>query len=238
MGALYTQSWQAIYMTIRARDIRVKVISSKDAARIVKTIHYSGKIVNNSQIHFGVFVGKRCGGAMSFGMSTDKRKMAPLVGGTRLNEFMELNRLAFAEWLPKNSESRALGYALRYLRKNYPHLKWVVSFADATQCGDGTIYRASGFVLTQIKKNSSLLRMPNGDVVSTKMLNNKINSEGHRMTKVAKENGAKPLPGFQLRYLYFLQPKTRRYLTVREIPFSEIAAHGASMYRGVPAREA
>ena len=220
-------------MTIRARDIEVKVISSKDAAAIVKRIHYSGKIVNNSQIHFGVFVGKRCGGAMSFGVSTDKRKMAGLVMGTKPNEFLELNRLAFADWLPKNSESRALGVALRYLKKNYPHLKWIVSFADGTQCGDGTIYRASGFVLTAIKKNSSLLKMPDGSIVSTKSLNDHIDANGRRGTKVAKEQGAVPLEGFQLRYVFFLDKKYRRYLSVPEIPFSEIAARGAKMYRGV-----
>lgn len=225
-------------MTIKARDIEVKVISSRDAARIIKSIHYSGKVVPNSQIHFGVFAGKRCGGAISFGVSTDKRKMAPLVAGTRINEFLELNRLALADWLPKNSESRALGVALRFLRKNYSHLKWVVSFADATQCGDGTIYRASGFVLTAIKKNASLLQMPDGSIVSTKTLNDHLTPEGHRMTKVARMQGAKPLPGFQLRYVYFLQPKCRRLLTVPEISFSMIAELGAGMYRGVPAREA
>ena len=37
--------WQPICMTIKARDIEVKVISSKDAARIIKSIHYSGKVV-------------------------------------------------------------------------------------------------------------------------------------------------------------------------------------------------
>ena len=64
---------------------------------------------------------------------------------TPWNGFLELNRLAFADWLPRNSESRAIGYALRWLRATYPWLQWIVSFADATQCGDGAIYRASGF---------------------------------------------------------------------------------------------
>lgn len=37
-----------------------------------------------------------------------------------------------------------------------PQLKWVVSFADGAQCGDGAIYRASGFVLTGIRVNNSI----------------------------------------------------------------------------------
>jgi hypothetical protein len=40
---------------------------------------------------------------------------------------------------------------MRMIQKHYPHVEWVISFADGCQCGDGTIYRAAGFVLTGIK---------------------------------------------------------------------------------------
>jgi hypothetical protein len=147
-----------------AKDIIVKPIASTDANRIVKALHYSGKVVNNSQLHFGVFLNGKCGGAMSFGPSLDKRKIQGLVDGTGWNEFLELNRMAFADWLPRNSESRAIGYAIRFIKKNYPHIKWIISFSDATQCGDGTIYRASGFLLTGINGKSELVEMPDGEV--------------------------------------------------------------------------
>jgi len=100
---------------------------------------------------------------MQFGPSLDKRKLIALVEGTQWNEFIELNRLAFTEVLPRNSESRALSIAFKLMRKHAPHIKWVVSFADATQCGDGTIYRAAGFILTGIKQNSQLYIFPMPD---------------------------------------------------------------------------
>jgi hypothetical protein len=28
---------------------------------------------------------------------------------------------------------------MRLIRKTYPHIEWVISFADGSQCGDGTI---------------------------------------------------------------------------------------------------
>lgn len=217
---------------MRARELRVAPISAADARRIVTAHHYSGKAVQNSSLHLGVFSPDgRCGGAMSFGASIDKRRMMGLVRGTKLNEFLELNRMAFADWLPRNSESRCLGVALRLIRRSYPRIKWVVSFADATQCGDGTIYRASGFVLTQIKKNTTLLRMPDGSVVAAKTLDDHIDSRGRFGSAVAKEHGAKPLVGFQLRYIYFTRPEERGNLTVPELPFSAIREAGASMYR-------
>jgi hypothetical protein len=147
----------------RAKDLIVKPISAKDANRIIRALHYSGKVVNNSQVHLGVFLDGKCGGAMQFGPSLDKRKLQGLVEGTKWNEFIELNRLAFADWLPRNSESRAIACAMRFLRKQYPWLKWVVSFADGCQCGDGTIYRASGFVLTGIKTNNQIWEAPTGE---------------------------------------------------------------------------
>ena len=48
------------------------------------------------------------------------------------------------------------------IRKNAPQIKWVISFADGCSCGDGTIYRASNFVLTNIKENFNLCLLPNG----------------------------------------------------------------------------
>jgi hypothetical protein len=201
-----------------AKRLIVQPISAKDANRIVQALHYSGKTVQNSQLHLGVFLDGKCGGAMQFGPSLDKRKIQGLVRGTLWNEFIELNRMAFADWLPRNGESRALGFAFRWMRKQYPQLKWCVSFADGTQCGDGTIYRASGFVLTSCRKNSTLVIRPDGTI-------------GSELTG-GKHTGGNALPGFQLRYIYFLDPTARERLTVPILSFSEIDRRGAGMYKG------
>jgi hypothetical protein len=145
---------------VSAKDIVVKPIKAAVANDFVRQNHYSGKVVPNSQVHLGVFYAGNLEGVMQFGPSLDKKKTQTLVSGTAWNAFIELNRMAFSEALPKNSESRAIGVALRHIRKNAKHIDWVISFADASQCGDGTIYRASGFVLTGIKKNSGLRRNP------------------------------------------------------------------------------
>lgn len=241
-----------------AKDLIVKPISAADANRIVKSLHYSGKVVQNSQLHLGVFLNGRCGGAMQFGPSLDKRKIQPLVSGTLWNEFLELNRMAFADWLPRNSESRCIAYAMRWIRKTYPHIKWIVSFADGTQCGDGTIYRASGFVLTGIKENDQIWSAPGGEKFSrTSLTDGRSKQQQQQQARVVAsrttltkgkhvlENGAasmkqfesagwKPLAGFQLRYIYFIDHTAKDRLTVPIIPFSEIARRGAGMYRGKP----
>jgi hypothetical protein len=68
--------------------------------------------------------------------------------------------MAFSDLLPKNSESRAIAISIKLLKKHTPQIKWIISFADGCQCGDGTIYRASGFELSDIKKNKTIMKMP------------------------------------------------------------------------------
>lgn len=238
---------------MRAKDILIKPIPASEANDIVRKIHYSGKTVRNSQVHLGVFVGEHCGGALQFGPSLDKRRTMGLVRGTLWNEFIELNRMALADWLPKNSESRAIAVSMGILRKNYPWLKWVISFADGTQCGDGTIYRASGFVLTGIKRNTSIWEAPSGEVFTdigvrtgskqkeaaqaiisktTVPKGGHVLNSGAASMRAYRDAGFKPKVGFQLRYVYFLHPAERKNLAVAELPFDKIKEAGASMYRG------
>lgn len=237
-----------------AKEIRLAPIKSADANAFVKAHHYSGKVAQNSQLHLGVFLENRLHGVMQFGPSLDKRKIQGLVSDTQWHEFLELNRMAFDDVLPRNSESRALSIAWRLLRKHAPQVKWVVSFADGTQCGDGTIYRAAGFVLTGIKENNQIWEAPEGARFSRTSLTdgrskqeqnkamriargnaskgNNILETGASSMKTYKDAGWKPLQGFQLRYIYFIDPAYRARLTVPELPYSTIEAMGAKMYKG------
>ena len=218
-----------------AKNIVLRPIDSKIANQFIERVHYSGKVVNNSNLHIGVFYGGTLHGAMQFGSPLDKRKVLPLVNGTQWHQMMELNRMAFDDTLPRNSESRALAIAMKLLRKHAPQVKWILSFADATQCGDGTIYRASGFILTGIKKNTQVWQAPTGDTFSRTSLTKAkhILENGSASMKQYIDAGFTPLEGYQLRYIYFLDATWRNRLTVQELPFSQIAEMGARMYKGV-----
>ena len=139
---------------------------------------------------------------------------------------MEGITFGFGEALPKNSESRAISVALRLIRKNAPHIKWVISFADACQCGDGAIYRASGFYLVGIAKNTALRVNPdNGQAVHIIQAHHlKINSKTFRSWT--------PIVGYMLKYVYFIDPALKNNLTTPTIPFSKIAELGIGMYKG------
>lgn len=208
-----------------AKELIIKPISAKDANALVKLLHYSGKVVPNSQLHLGVFWHGRLEGAMQFGPSMRKDLIKILVTDTPWNGFLELNRMAFSGKLPRNSESRALSVAIKMIRKTYPHVEWIISFADGCQCGSGTIYRASGFLLVGIKVNTELRINPrDGKAMATMAAYHK----GH----ASEVHGWKKLDGFMLRYLYPLNKNIIQRLTVPIIPFNRIDEIGAGMYKG------
>lgn len=233
--------------TDNPKNILLKPIDGKEANKVIKRLHYSGKVVHNSQLHIGVFYNGRLEGALQFGPSLDKRKIQGLVSDTKWHEFIELNRMAFSDKLPRNSESRALAVSMKLIAKYAPQIKWVITFADATQCGDGTIYRASGFILTQIKDNYNLARLKNGTVIHKMTLESSPTAKkdflgGRSYSDImngkndwrtfCKIIDAELLPGFQLRYLYFIDKSYKDKLTVPIIPYSEIKIRGAAMYKG------
>lgn len=184
---------------------------------------------------------------MSYGPSLDKSKIITLVDGTGWNDFLELNRMAFDDYLPRNSESYCIAKSIRMIRKNAPQIKWIISFADGCSCGDGTIYRASNFVLTGIKRNSNLCLLPNGEKIHKMALESnptsprkelggmsyfQLTGGAYNFKKYVDKVGGEILAGYQLRYIYFIDKSFRDRLTVPEIPFSKIDEIGAGMYLG------
>lgn len=230
-----------------AKEIIIKVIPSKIANPFIKTHHYSGKVVNNSCLHFGAFLDGQLHGVLSYGPSLDKSKIIGLVKDTGWNDYLELNRMAFDDYLPRNSESRCISQSIKLIKKNAPHIKWIISFADGCSCGDGTIYRASNFVLTDIKKNFNLVELPSGEKVHKMTLESnpttprqelggksyyEITGGKFDFRKYVEYVHGQILTGFQLRYIYFIDKSCREKLTVPEIPFSKIDEVGAGMYKG------
>jgi hypothetical protein len=229
----------------RAKEIIVKVIPSAIANAFVKKHHYSGKVVSNSTLHFGCFLDGNLHGVMSYGNPLDKSKVLPMVQPCKWNEMLELNRMAFDEYLPKYSESRCIAISIKLIKKNASHIKWILSFSDGTQCGDGTIYRATGFVLTAIKKNHNTVQLPNGEVIHKMTLESsplqkrpELNGMSYYQLTNGKYNfnqyvehvNGKILVGYQLRYIYLIDKTCQ--ITVPVLPFSKIDEMGAGMYKG------
>jgi len=229
------------------KDIHIKPVDSSRANKFIKQHHYSGTVVPNSQLHLGAYYHGSLEGVLQFGPPMDREKLIGLVENTAWNEFMELNRMAFTDALPQNSGSRCLSIAFKLFKKHAPHVKWIVSFADATQCGDGAVYRASNFVLTGIRENGQILQFPDGQTISRFALEvhsddprpelngrsfAEVTEGTRRISDLKQKTNAEFIDGYQLRYIYFIDKDYRDNLTVPEIPYDRIDELGAGMYKG------
>jgi hypothetical protein len=138
-----------------------------------------------------------------------------------------------------------MAVAFRLIRKHYPNIEWIISFSDGTQCGDGAIYRAAGFVLTGIRENKTLFEFPEGTKIANMTLTAHWDTDAvsalccrlgvpvkARSISEWRKLGGVELPGYQLRYIYFLNPAARGRLTAPVLPFEKISDMGASMYKG------
>lgn len=109
----------------------------------VEKHHYS-RSINGVKISycFKARLGTELQGAALFGsMSTTAwRKFS-----NSESAVLELRRLVLLDSAGKNSESRFIGWCLRWLKKNAPAISVVVSYADPAAGHSGTVYRASNF---------------------------------------------------------------------------------------------
>lgn len=228
------------------REIQVQPVTSAAAEQCVKRWHYSGRVVQNSQVHLGAIVNGRLLGVMSFGPPMARHNVLGFVRDTAWDGMMELNRMAFSDELPRNSESRCLAVACRILAKRYPRLEWLLSFSDGVQCGDGTIYRAAGWLLTGVTPNGSMLQAPDGRMFVTMALRagtqrrtQALSAYGAAAHPMAHSSSMRPFfdagfraaDGFMLRYIKPLRAGVAERLTLPVLPYSEIDQRGATMYR-------
>lgn len=123
----------------------VQMIDRKLANDIIIANHYSRRVYLASTLHLGVFIGTDLVGVLQYGFAMNPASADSVVAGTLMHEYLELNRMWLADAAPRNSESRALAYSIRLIRRARPSVKWIQSFADE-RCGlFGTVYQAAGF---------------------------------------------------------------------------------------------
>ena len=85
-------------------------------------------------------------------------------------------------------------------------------------------------LMAGIKQNTTMLLMPNGQIMADKTLNNSNYKKIGQSAGYWKNNGAKAIEGKQLRYIYLIDKSCK--ITVPILPFSKIDEMGAGMYKG------
>lgn len=125
---------------------RVQEISRNKANKIIVENHYSKKFYNATYIHLGVFMEDNLVGVLQYGYAMNPASCSSVVKGTNKDEYLELNRMWLDDCAPRNSESKAISYSIKYIRNRFKgKIKWIQSFADERCGGFGIVYQACSF---------------------------------------------------------------------------------------------
>ena len=128
------------------KDFYIKEIDRKLANEIIINNHYSKKVYNGTYINLGVFENNELLGVLQFGYAMNPASCGSVVKGTQKNQYLELNRMWLSDDIQtKYGESQAFSCSIKYIRRKYPTIKWIQSFADERCGGFGIVYQACSF---------------------------------------------------------------------------------------------
>jgi adenine modification enzyme len=196
----------------------VDLIDRERANRIIMANHYSRRIYAASTVHLGVHIAGEMVGVLQYGFAMNPASADSVVAGTLMSEYLELNRMWLDDRAPRNSESKALAYSIRLIRRHKPQVKWIQSFADE-RCGlFGTVYQAAGF--TYHGEHIGIFWEVDGEFFHNSLATNSASANTPRATFLRENmDRATRHELRQFRYLRFLKPRFAKGCRHPVLPF-------------------
>ena len=198
-------------------DFHVKIIDRDIANKLIVENHYSGKYYNATYIHLGVFLKSKLLGCLQFGYAMNPASQESVVKNTGIKGYLELNRMWLHDCCPKNSESMAISFAIKYIKKKHRNIRWIQSFADE-RCGKhGIVYQAANFgyfgehislfwtLDNEVYHNSLMTRNPSLSVSAAHLQANKERATSQELR--------------QFRYLYFIHRSAEKDCILKRLEY-------------------
>ncbi|WP_300708620.1 hypothetical protein [uncultured Desulfovibrio sp.] len=198
-------------------DFHVGQIPCATARAVIRREHYSHSVVNNSYLHLGVFREGAFEGVLQWGYALNPARADKVVAGTVQGQYMELNRMWLSDEAPRNSESRAISYALKYIRRACPSVAWVQSYADERCRGLGVVYQACSF--WYVGCHASAFYELDGEMYHALLLTAHKKAGGRGAYLRANLERARPHTLRQFRYVRFLKTDWSKRLRLPVLPY-------------------
>ena len=126
--------------------------------------------------------------------------------------------------MPRNSESKAISYAIKLIKRLYPAVKWIQSFADE-RCGRfGVVYQAANFLY--VGSHITTFYLLDGEWFHEMLLT--THRKGGNRGRFLRDNLRRAtIHRFrQFRYVYFVKPSARKNLKRPVLPYPKPAQDG------------
>lgn len=204
---------------IKKGDLELKKIDKSICNQIIIDNHYSHKTATDAhtRLHLGIFFRGRLLGAMQYGYAMNPQSCGNIVGGTKVNEYYELNRLWISDELGKNTESQIISMSFKLIKEINPKIKWIQSFADG-RVGVGTIYQACNFLYCG---SHNLVFYKLGDEIHHRGKFTHPKRSFGRLYRQCRGNLEK-VEYPQYRYIYFLHKKERQNLLLTVLDYPKV----------------
>lgn len=191
--------------------ITLTEVPSGHVSQLIERHHYSHKRTPNHFLSFDVNGGK---GAIQLGYGIRPAVKHTISGFIEKGNYCEFDRMWLSDELPKNSESQVISLLLKYLRRNYKNIQFVITYADGSAGNVGTIYKATNALrLSPLMCDFYLL--PTGERVHPVSMYHRHKSRAWALMQslypgIKHIKGTKKEPLYQYRYLYVLTNYMRK----------------------------
>ena len=213
----------------------VKEISKILSKKVMIEKHYSHKVCNDAttHIHLGCFIDGEMRSVLQLGYSMNPQSMSKICQDTLISEYKELNRMWFDDVAPRNTESKAISYTMKYLRGKYRKIKWVQSFADE-RCGRfGVVYQAANFKFYG-SHISTFWSIDNEIYHDSSVTNGKRNKKAQLEAINWKERAIR-FDLKQFRYIYFIDKRWIKKCLLNELPYPKHGQLNGDICQNSPA---
>lgn len=195
---IYDWTGHIIGYECQEKYIKIIVCEKKNADKIIILNHYSKKPTKNSFLSFLVLWKNQIHGALQLGYGIRPK----IKGEYSHEEIVEFDRMYLSDEMPKFSETITLSLLHKYIKKVYPSIKALISYADTSVGNMGIIYQASNYKLLSSTKVDFYI-LPHGERVHP------VTMWHRHKTRVWSEMqklypGIIKAEGEQLKYIYYL----------------------------------
>lgn len=204
-------------------DVRVRIIPVSEMAAFVAQNHYSKVMPRITKVCYGGSCNGELVAAISFGWgSRPRHTIQRIFPSLNTKDYLEIGKMCLADSQPKNSESRFMSVVLRLLRKQFPDVKLIFTWADGMWGKPGYVYQAAnflygGFILTDVYQDRQGRRIHPLQLQS--YMGTFLRGQRPNAIELA-ERGWAHYSGKQFRYIRFFCDKPEQQRLLAESPFT------------------
>ncbi len=206
-------------------ELKIDWVSERAARYACQRWHYSKTIAAGKKVHLGVWENGKYIGAVVFGHCSARQFTRGF--GLKQNEAVELLRVALKGHV--TPVTRIISIAIKILRKRFPTIRLMVSYADQNQQHIGVIYQAGNWIYVGEIDTRDYYKGPDGKVYHPRVVSSMgIKYHFGKKRKYLKYEDCERVPQFpKHKYLYPFDKEMKQRVLAMAKPYPKKISAGS-----------